>query len=433
MRPTDALPHPADWHTATVGRSVEVKRGISWSKEQEHSKPGLGRVRVIGIRNVQERLDLTDVLYLSGLGRAAVEKTRVTAGWTVIVGSNGNRARIGNAVLVREDADFLFASFLLAAKPTADSDLTSDYFFRWLSTEQVQAYLSASSEGTTGLSNLSHSFFRAMSIPVPPFDEQAAITRILDAVDTALERARAAAERARELRRGLLQRAFEFVDSTEPMKDTDAGRIPQSWDAIKGRKAFVVLTGGCSSVDAIRVPRLGTVPDAWFMKVDDFNDPANSRIIVRTKIGFCSSENRLFKVHPLGTIMIAKRGEAIMKNRVRTTSVPVSLDPNMMALQALPGMRAEFLRLQLEWRNLARYVESSGVPQLNNKDLYPRYFLRAPDNCQVEIISLASAAEDVEDTMLGKIFALSQLKRGLMHDLLTGRVRVRETSKEVAS
>ena len=54
---------------------------------------------------------------MSGLKPAVVEKKRITAGWTVLVGSNANRARVGNAAIVREDADFLFASFLLGAKP----------------------------------------------------------------------------------------------------------------------------------------------------------------------------------------------------------------------------------------------------------------------------------------------------------------------------
>ncbi|HXO28297.1 MAG TPA: restriction endonuclease subunit S [Thermoanaerobaculia bacterium] len=285
----------------------------------------------------------------------------------------------------------------------------------------------------TGVPGLSRRDAYALRGAFPPPDEQAAIARILDAVDTALERTRAAVERTRELRRGLLQQAFEFVGSSEPMKDTDAGRIPKSWDAIKGREAFLVLTGGCSSVDALTRPRPGTAPDAWFMKVDDFNDPANSRTIVRTKIGFLVSENRLFKVLPLRTVVIAKRGAAIMKNRVRTTSVPISLDPNLMALQALRSMRPEFLRLQLEWRNLARYVESSGVPQLNNKDLYPRYFLRAPCDRQVEIISMAAAAEDFEDALLRTVDVLSQLKKGLMHDLLTGRIRVGNSSAVAVS
>ena len=199
MRPTDALPRPAAWCTTTVRRSVELTRGVSWSKEQEHSEPGPDRMPVIGIKNIQDRLELNDLLYLSGLSSSDVEKAQVSADWTVIVGSNGNRNRIGNAQLIRNDAGFLFASFLIGAKPKSDSGLRPDYFFRWLSSEQVQSYLSASAEGTTGLSNLSHSFFKSMSIPVPPPEEQAAIALILDAVDTALERTREASERAKNL------------------------------------------------------------------------------------------------------------------------------------------------------------------------------------------------------------------------------------------
>ena len=155
MRPTEALPHPTDWGATTVAQSVEVKRGVSWSKDQERTEPRDDRVPVIGIGNVQERLEVQDVLYLSGLKPAVVAAKRVTAGWTIMVGSNGNRARVGNAVLVRNDAEFVFASFLVGAKPKDDSGLSPEYFYRWLSSEQVQAYLSASSEGTTGLNNLS--------------------------------------------------------------------------------------------------------------------------------------------------------------------------------------------------------------------------------------------------------------------------------------
>jgi type I restriction enzyme, S subunit len=107
--------------------------------------------------------------------------------------------------------------------------------------------------------------------------------------------------------------------------------------------------------------------------------------------------------------------------------VPVALDPNLMALKALPSIHPEFLMYQLEWRNLSRYVESSGVPQLNNKDLYPRWFLRAPEDRQKEIVKIIKAADRREDAFLAKIDALLQLKRSVMHDLLTGRVRIHLT------
>lgn len=58
-----------------------------------------------------------------------------------------------------------------------------------------------------------------------------------------------------------------------------------------------------------------------------------------------------------------------------------------------------------------------------NKDLYPRWFLRAPAAGQDEIVRLIRAADRREDVFLAQCDALEVLKRSLMHDLLTGRVR----------
>lgn len=261
-------------------------------------------------------------------------------------------------------------------------------------------------------------------LAMPEPDEQAAIARVLDAVDKAIDRAYIAIEKAQATRLALMQAAFHYEMTSEPKHDTDAGRIPQSWEALKGRQAFTVLTGGNSSVHALKPLRGEDVADAWFMKVDDFNLPANFRQIVTTQIGFVADKNPSFKLLPLGTIIIAKRGAAILKNRVRTTAVPVALDPNLMAIKVRDDILSDFFRYQLEWRNLARYIESSGVPQLNNKDLYPRWFVRPPEEQQQEIVAIISAAEQHEDALHRKLSALVQLKKSLMHDLLTGSMRV---------
>ena len=123
-------------------------------KPGERSTARDGALPVLRIGNVQERIDLDDLLYVSGLSPTAIEKKRVSAGWTLIVGSNGNRRRIGNGVFIAADTDFLFASFLLAARPKPGSRVSDKFFARWIETAEVQGYLSATSEGTTGLSNL---------------------------------------------------------------------------------------------------------------------------------------------------------------------------------------------------------------------------------------------------------------------------------------
>lgn len=299
------------------------------------------------------------------------------------------------------------------------------FFTHYFLSDRFRKNLVSAATGTTN----SHKRVRPPQtlqwlVPVPHPAEQAAIARILDAVDASIEHARDTVEKALIARRAVMQAAFHFEMTSEAKHDTNAGRIPRSWEALKGKQAFSVLTGGNSSVYDLKPLRGDDAADAWFMKVDDFNLPVNSRQIVTTKIGFVSYKNPSFKLLPVGIIVIAKRGAAILKNRVRTTAVPVALDPNLMALKVREDILPDFLRYQLEWRKLARYVESSGIPQLNNKDLYPRWFVRAPDDQQKEIVSAISAAERHEDALREKLSALETLKKSLMHDLLTGSVRV---------
>jgi restriction endonuclease S subunit len=52
------------------------------------------------------------------------------------------------------------------------------------------------------------------------------------------------------------------------------------------------------------------------------------------------------------------------------------------------------------------------------------WFVRAPEEQQQEIVAIISAAEQHEDALHSKLAALESLKKSLMHDLLTGTMRV---------
>jgi type I restriction enzyme S subunit len=412
---------PKDWDSKPLKNLLREHCAGDWGDDG-----GPNMVKVLRSTNLTNdgHLDLDDIA-LRALPQRTVELLAPKRNDILLERSGGGPGQpVGRVGFIQADMPgHAFSNFLHLLRPNPDA--INPRFLAWvLYRVNRTGRIIRLEQQTTQMRNLHFRDYLTMHLPVPPPDEQAAIARVLDAVDTALERTRAAMARARELRQGLLQASFDFRNSREPTKDTDAGRIPRSWDAIKGKQAFVIVTGGCSSVDEVRRPREGEIPDAWFMKVDDFNAPENRRLITRTKICFRAADNPDFKVLPLETVVIAKRGAAILKNRVRTTAVPVALDPNLMALQVLPGMRSDFLKYQLEWRNLSRYVESSGVPQLNNKDLYPRFFLRAPDDQQKQIVVTIAAADAHHDALVAKANAFESLKKSLMHDLLTGRVRV---------
>src|ERR1700730_4418861 len=440
MRPTDALAHPDDWSTATVRQSVELKRGVSWSKEQEHTQPREGCVPVIGIGNVQETLEVDDLLYLSGLKPAVAASKRVTAGWTVMVGSNGNRARVGNAVLVRKDTDFLFASFLLAAKPKDGSGITPEYFYWWLSTPEVQAYLSASSEGTTGLNNLSHSFFKSMAVPVPPPHEQATITRILDAADAALEQTREAIDRARAMKQALLQRFFYDALGETAYADRPRRTLPIGWS--------LVSTGALLAEE----PKNGLSPEA---SSHPPGTPTFSIAAIRNgRVDLATQANLKYTRVPehVARRYAVQRGDVLI---VRGNANP-DLVGRAGRVDAFPegciypdiAKRVVFrddgeARVSpefgvLTWNHaivhnqvLRRAKTSNGTLKINSRDVKQIVMPVPPEGEQARVVGIIGCADAQIDALTAVAQAQQHLKRSLIHDLLTGRVRMPVAANEI--
>lgn len=412
---------PEAWDVKPLKAVLESNVPGDWGDD---GGPHMFRVlRSTNLTN-ERRLDLSDVA-LRALKPEKAARLTPRQGDILLERSGGGPDQpVGRVGYVAQDLPgHAFSNFLHLLR--SDSTQVNPPFLCWLlyRINRTGRVLRLEQQ-TTQMRNLNFRDYLTMPLPVPPPSEQAAIARLLDAVDTAIELAMKAIDRARVTRLALMQAAFNYELTSEVRWDTDAGHIPKSWQALKGKQAFSVLTGGNSSVSALMPLRGDDVADAWFMKVDDFNLPSNQRRVVTTQIGFVGRKNPTFKLLPSGVLVIAKRGAAILKNRVRTTAVPIALDPNLMALRVRDDILPEFFCYQLEWRNLARYVESSGVPQLNNKDLYPRWFVRAPEDQQREIVELVASSERQEDALRSKLQSLEALKIALMHDLLTGTVRV---------
>jgi type I restriction enzyme S subunit len=428
MKPTDALPHPSDWQESSIGRAIEIKRGVSWSKEDEHSTPRDGAVPVIRIGNVQSTLELNDMLYISNLNPKAVEKKRVGAGWSILVGSNGNRARIGNTVLIREKVNFLFASFLLGARPVKDAGFSSEWFFRWLETERVQAYLTASAEGSTGLSNLSHSFLRSLTIAFPPTDaEQAVITRILDAVDNAIERTGSAVDAARNTKRALMAELCEKGTRGASLKKSVIGWIPTNWEV----RTVSSVTSSFQYGLSVPMQRKGSLPilrmgniqggDVVFNELKYLDLPAHMTgpyLVQRGDILF----NRTNSQELVGKVGIYRRNDGCCFASYLIRVVPdTALVDGYYLGHVLNSYNAQC--------RIKRYA-TPGAQQVNiNATNLGKVLIPVPVGSkgieeQREIAQILEAAHVLISSYQPKLSALEQLKKSLMNDLLTGSVRV---------
>lgn len=118
-----------------------------------------------------------------------------------------------------------------------------DYMFHLLSS--LYAYLSATTAGSA-IPHLDKSLLAKLKLATPVCEEQKAIATILDAVDTSIERTRTAIDKAKRLKRSLIQELFSKGIGHIQFKKTEIGQVPSSWNVMKVGVVIVEAQYGLS-------------------------------------------------------------------------------------------------------------------------------------------------------------------------------------------
>ena len=256
-------------------------------------------------------------------------------------------------------------------------------------------------------------------MPSPP--EQHKIADILSSVDDAIEKTQAVIDQVQIVKHGLMHELFTrgLPGRHVRFKQTEIGRIPEEWNTTLGSDLFR-LAGGYGP----RALVFDNEGECLFIKVETLNNWANRRLVRHSAERFREVENLKVQIYGTGSLVFPKRGAAIFKNRVRLLGTKVAVDPNLMILVPKACIDPIFFMYLLLYIGLFNLSDNSGVPQLNNKHLYPRLFPVPSLHEQQEVAKVISNSDDRITSEEDKIVALKDLKQALMSVLLTGELRV---------
>ena len=262
---------------------------------------------------------------------------------------------------------------------------------------------------------------RSYRLSLPPLSEQRKIGAILSSMDDAIEKTQAIVEQVRTTKGGMIKELFTrgIPGRHTRFKQTEIGRMPAEWTMAPGIDLFR-LAGGYGP-SAIRFDDQG---ECLFVKVDSFNHRTNRRLILHAEDCFSEINNPTIRLHAPGSIVFPKRGAAIFKNRVRLLGTRSTVDPNLMVMTPKDDLVPDFLMYLLIHIELFNLCDNSGIPQLNNKHLYPKLFPVPTIDEQEEIAKSIRATDDRIATEEEKMIGLTRLKQALMAVLLTGELRV---------
>ncbi|MBD2503845.1 restriction endonuclease subunit S [Anabaena azotica] len=318
------------------------------------------------------------------------------------------------------------------------SPLVPRYVYHYLTGDKFQKLVADKVSG----SSIPHIFQRDMvelTIPVPSESEQHYIAEILDSIDSAIAHTTSIIAKLKQIKAGLLHDLLtrgldengelrNAIAHPEQFKDSPLGLIPKDWEVVKLES---VLNGR---------PKNGYSPK----EVDEWTGTLMLGLSCLTEEGFepCQLKNAPLK-DPKVSNAILHDGDFLLsrsntRERValagiyRDIGVPCIYPDLMMRLSLYEKTNPRFLELLLQHFPVRRQLTSnaqgtSGSMVKIGSQTVIGVVIALPD--PVEQVSIIHGIDQHDTRIREEEAYLEKLKlhkKGLMHDLLTGKVRVNQ-------
>lgn len=260
-----------------------------------------------------------------------------------------------------------------------------------------------------------------MPLPVPSDpEEQKAIARILDTVDTAITSAREAVQRAKILQTSLVAASFERHKGEQKKLAEYITKIKYGTSQASDEKGWGNPT--------LRIPNV-VADDISYNDLVYVNvKPAD---VARLKL----KDGDLLLVRTNGNPNYVGRSAVFKEPDDRTWLFASYLIRVRLDGRLNPDYVNIFLGTERGRRELLRRVTTSAGNHNINANSIRLIKIPIPESIdnQDEIIEIARKSRTYIDNLKKKLIALEKLKKSLMHDLLTGKVRVNHAIDKILS
>jgi type I restriction enzyme S subunit len=414
---------PEGWIVVTIGKVATVVRGASPRPKGDPRYYGGNVPRLMGEdvtrdgKYTRPRIDF--------LTEEGAKKSRFMKKGTLTMICSGN---VGVPSFLAVDA-CIHDGFL--AFPEVSDECSVDFLYYIFDSLRSKFYSSATHGGV--FTNLTTSIIKDFEIALPPLPEQQKIAEILSTVDEKIEVIDEQIKQTQELKKGLMQRLLTKGIGHTKFKDSPLGEIPESWEVVpiynlrnKGDKYS--FTGGPFGSDlksehytdsGVRVIQLQDIGEGHFID--------KSRIYVSEEK---ADDLKSCNIYP-NDIILAKMAPVARCCKVPHTEdrfvmcsdgIRLSVDRNKFDNEFI------FQALNSKYFRDAAEAKSTGTTRarigLSDLKAIP---LAVPNNIQEQqkIAEILLIIDKKVEVLQNKKHQYKILKKGLMQQLLTGKIRVK--------
>ncbi len=272
----------------------------------------------------------------------------------------------------------------------------------------------AKASGTT-VKNLNIGLVKTTNIPLPPLQEQRRIVTKLDSLFAKIDQAIALHQ--------------QNIDEADVLMGSVLNEV---FGELEGEYGLTTLSTVVKINSGISLPKIfkdveQTNGEHEFFKVAQMNN--DKRIMKDADLRFTFQEaiEHKIKLFPKGSILIPKRGGAILTNKKRILLNDASYDSNIMGLKANNDLLSDdFLFAYLNSIDLAKFVDTATIPQINNKHIDMMKLPIPPLKTQQKIVQyldqLSQKTETLKQVQQEKMQSLKDLKASILDRAFRGEL-----------
>jgi type I restriction enzyme S subunit len=408
---------PTDWRLCSLGEiTVYSQYGISSSSGEDCTVP------VLRMNNLQDgHIDLKDLSYIK-LSKAELESLVLSRG-DLLLNRTNSYDLVGKTAVYDMEGQHVFASYLVRFR--LSPSVLPAFVNYYLNSSNGQRKLKRLATKAVSQANINPSTLKKrLLVPIPPLSEQRKIVEILAMWDSAIDLT-AQLIAAKQLRkRGLMQqlltgkRRFKEFVLSEEMQHTEIGLIPLDWNYVN--IATIAQQVSRRNSGKLELPTLsctkysGLVDSLKYFGRKIFSDDTSAYKVVR-RHQFAYATNHIEE----GSIGYQDLyDEALISPMYTVFETNATVDDHF--LYAL--LKTETYR-QIFESSTSASVDRRGSLRWNE---FSR--IKVPLPCipeQKRIAEVLDTCDQELELLNRKLELLKKQKRGLMQQLLTGKVRVK--------
>jgi len=284
---------------------------------------------------------------------------------------------------------------------------------------------------TTAQSGIYLGEIAKLSIILPPLPEQRKIAAILSSVDETIQATKETIEQTKKVKKGLMQELLTKGIGHTRFKKTEIGEIPEEWEStsiscIADPNKYSIVDGPFgSNLKRVHYRETGVpVIQSGFVTSGLFT--AHSYVYIEENHFKSNVRSKVIA----GDIVMAKIGAYCGKCALLPPNHPVSiLAGNCMKITVnkkicLPDYLLFVLHYKYSVNQLMHVKSITAQPAITLSRLRKMRFPLPSIDEQKRITTIISGINDQIRSYESNLQQLQQIKKGLMQDLLTGKIRV---------